>query len=281
MTADARGSAVQAGADQKGGAAQGDRSPARSAARAATLKGRTAIVTGGSRGIGNAIVWEFLSRGATVYAISRSPAANQADLESAAREAGAAFHWREADVARDEDLAKVVDDILAEAGGLDVLVNNAGITRDGLIFRMPVSDWDEVLRANLTSAFIASRAAARVMIKQRSGSIISVSSVSGLMGNPGQVNYSASKAGLIGFSKSLAREVASRGVRVNVIAPGFIETDMTAALGEKARGALIGQIPVGRAGAAADVAALAAFLASDEAAYITGQVIAVDGGLSM
>ena len=132
---------------------------------------------------------------------------------------------------------------------IDVLVNNAGITRDGLIFRMPTADWDAVLRANLTSAFIASRAVAKVMIKQRSGCIISVSSVSGIMGNAGQVNYAASKAGLIGFSKSLAREVASRGVRVNVIAPGFIETDMTRALGEKARGALIGQIPLGRAGA--------------------------------
>ncbi len=269
MTADAQGCAVSAGA-----------APA-TAAKAATLKGKKAIVTGGSRGIGNAIARELLARGATVYSISRSPAANQGDLENAARETGAAYHWREADVTREEDLATTVDAILAEAGGLDVLVNNAGITRDGLIFRMQTSDWDEVLRANLTSAFIASRSAARVMIKQRSGSIISISSVSGIMGNAGQVNYSASKAGLIGFSKSLAREVASRGVRVNVIAPGFIETDMTAALGDKARGALVGQIPVGRAGTSADVAALAAFLASDEAAYITGQVIAVDGGLSM
>ena len=170
---------------------------------------------------------------------------------------------------------------MAEAGAVDVLVNNAGITRDGLIFRMPTADWDEVLKANLTSAFFASRAVARVMIKQRSGSIINISSVSGIMGNAGQVNYSASKAGLIGFSKSLAREVASRGVRVNAIAPGFIETDMTKALGEKARASLIAQIPLGRVGTPADVAALAAFLASDAAAYITGQVIPIDGGLSM
>jgi 3-oxoacyl-[acyl-carrier protein] reductase len=170
---------------------------------------------------------------------------------------------------------------VAEAGQIDVLVNNAGITRDGLIFRMQTADWEAVLKANLTSAFIASRAVSRAMIRQRGGSIISISSVSGMMGNAGQVNYSASKAGLIGFSKSLAREVATRGVRVNVIAPGFIETDMTRALGQRARDGLMDQIPLGRAGTAADVAALAAFLASDAAAYITGQVIPVDGGLSM
>jgi 3-oxoacyl-[acyl-carrier protein] reductase len=246
-----------------------------------TLKGKVAIVTGGSRGIGNAIVSEFLGLGATVYSMSRTSAGNQAELETAARDAGGSLHWREADVGKEEELTKSVDGILGEAGRIDVLVNNAGITRDGLIFRMQTADWDAVLRANLTSAFIASRAAARLMIKQRSGCIISISSVSGIMGNAGQVNYSASKAGLIGFSKSLAHEVASRGVRVNVIAPGFIETDMTRALGDKARDALMARIPLGRAGTAADVAALAAFLASDAAAYITGQVIPVDGGLSM
>ncbi len=252
-----------------------------SAASDMSLAGKKAIVTGGSRGIGNAIVRELLARGASVWSLSRSAAENQAELEAVAREGGGALAWRAADVSKDEDLAKIVDAIISEAGALDVLVNNAGITRDGLIFRMSTADWDEVIRANLTSAFVTSRAAARVMIRQRSGCILNVSSVSGIMGNPGQVNYSASKAGLIGFSKSLAREVASRGVRVNVIAPGFIETDMTKALGEKARGALMGQIPVGRVGTARDVAALAAFLASDAAAYITGQVIAVDGGLSM
>ena len=245
------------------------------------LRGKLALVTGGSRGIGNAIVREFLVNGATVFSISRTAAGNQAELEAVAREAGGSLHWREADVGKEEDLTKAVDGIIAEAGRIDVLVNNAGITRDGLIFRMQTADWDAVLRANLTSAFIASRAAARAMIKQRGGCIISISSVSGIMGNAGQVNYSASKAGLIGFSKSLAREVATRGVRVNVIAPGFIETDMTRALAEKARDGLMAQIPLGRAGTAADVAALAAFLASDAAAYITGQVIPVDGGLSM
>jgi 3-oxoacyl-[acyl-carrier protein] reductase len=246
-----------------------------------TMKGKVAIVTGGSRGIGNAIVREFLASGATVYSMSRTAAGNQAELETAAASAGGSLHWREADVGKEEEFTRAVDAVLAEAGRIDVLVNNAGITRDGLIFRMQTADWDAVLRANLTSAFIASRAAARLMIKQRSGCIICISSVSGIMGNAGQVNYSASKAGLIGFSKSLAHEVASRGVRVNVIAPGFIETDMTRALGDKARDALMALIPLGRAGAAADVAALAAFLASDAAAYITGQVIPVDGGLSM
>jgi len=245
------------------------------------LKGKKAIVTGGSRGIGNAIVTEYLRQGATVWSLSRKPAENQAELEGAAREGGGAYRWQPVDVTREEEVTKAVDAIVAEAGGVDVLVNNAGITRDGLIFRMPTADWEEVLRANLTSAFLTSRAVARSMIKQRSGAIINVSSVSGIMGNAGQTNYSASKAGLIGFSKSLAREVASRGVRVNAIAPGFIVTDMTKSLGEKAREALIAQIPLGRVGAPGDVAALAVFLASDAAAYITGQVIPVDGGLSM
>jgi 3-oxoacyl-[acyl-carrier protein] reductase len=245
------------------------------------LKGKKAIVSGGSRGIGNAIVREYLREGATVFSISRKQAENQTELEALAREAGGSYNWRQADVTREEEVTKIVESIAAEAGGIDVLVNNAGITRDGLIFRMSTSDWDEVLKANLTSAFYTSRAMARLMIRQRSGAIINISSVSGIMGNAGQVNYSASKAGLIGFSKSLAREVASRGVRVNAIAPGFIETDMTKALGEKARGALLAQIPLGRAGTPVDVAALAVFLASDAAAYITGQVIPVDGGLSM
>jgi len=245
------------------------------------LKGKKAIVTGSSRGIGNAIARAFLQEGATVYGLSRKPAEGQAELDSAAQAGGGAFYWREADITREQDITTVVDAIIAEAGGIDVLVNNAGITRDGLIFRMSTADWEDVLKANLTSAFLLSRTLARAMIRQRSGSIINISSVSGIMGNAGQVNYSASKAGLIGFSKSLAREVGSRGVRVNAIAPGFIETDMTKALGDKAREAFLAQIPLGRVGTPADVASVAVFLASDAAAYITGQVIPVDGGLSM
>jgi 3-oxoacyl-[acyl-carrier protein] reductase len=245
------------------------------------LKGKRAIVTGGSRGIGNAIAAELLRGGAVVYGLSRSAAGNQPELEALGRESGGAYHWLQADMTREDEVTKAVEAAAAEAGGLDVLVNNAGITKDGLIFRMSTADWEDVLRANLTSAFLASRVAARLMIKQRSGSIVMISSVAGITGNAGQVNYAASKAGLIGFAKSLAREVASRGVRVNAVAPGFIETDMTRALGDKAREALMSQIPLGRAGTAADVAALVAFLASDASAYITGQVIPVDGGLAM
>lgn len=244
------------------------------------LEGKKAIVTGGSRGIGNAIVREFLQEGATVYAVSRTEPENRGELEALAR-GGSRFAWRQADVTVEQEIVGALEKIVAEAGSIEVLVNNAGITRDGLIFRMSSADWNSVLTANLTAAFFASRLLARFMIREKAGSIVNISSVSGIMGNAGQTNYSASKAGLIGLSKSLAREVASRGVRVNAIAPGFIETDMTRALPEKARDELLSLIPLGRTGLPEDVAAMAAFLASDKAAYITGQVFPVDGGMCM
>jgi len=171
--------------------------------------------------------------------------------------------------------------LVAKHGRLDILVNNAGITRDNLLLRMKTEEWDEVLATNLTGAFLCTQAALKPMLKQRSGRIISVTSVVGLAGNAGQANYAASKAGLVGFTKSVAREVASRGITANAIAPGFIETDMTAAMTDKAREAVVGAIPMGRVGQARDVAAAAVYLASDAAGYVTGQVLAVDGGFHM
>ena len=183
------------------------------------LSGKTALVTGGSRGIGAAVVETLLRDGATVCYLSRSPAETQAQMERRAAKSGAAVHWRQTDVTDEAATVAAIEAIVREHGGIDVLVNNAGITRDGLVMRMQSADWDAVLRANLTSTFVTCRQVVRTMVRARSGSIINVSSVSGLRGNPGQTNYAASMAGIIGFSKSLAREVAGRGVRVNVVAP--------------------------------------------------------------
>ncbi|RKX84420.1 MAG: 3-oxoacyl-[acyl-carrier-protein] reductase [Spirochaetes bacterium] len=244
------------------------------------FKGKNAIVTGGSRGIGLKIVKALLTEGANVYYISRTKGEKHGELEKAASASGASVYWKQGDVSK-ESVAEVLADIVKEAGQIDILINNAGITRDGLIFRMKTEDWDSVLSVNLKSAFLTCREISRVMIKQRSGVIVNISSVVGIIGNAGQTNYSASKAGLIGFTKSLAREVASRGVRVNAVAPGFVETDMTKKLGEKAREALKTQIPLGRTAQPEEIASVVVFLASDRASYITGQVLVVDGGMAI
>jgi 3-oxoacyl-[acyl-carrier protein] reductase len=245
------------------------------------LNGKIALVTGGSRGIGAAVVETLLREEATVYYLSRSPAEQQAEWERRAADAGTAVHWRQTDVTDEQATVAAVGAVVEEQGRVDVLVNNAGITRDGLVMRMKRTDWDAVLTANLTATFVTCREVVRSMVRARSGSIINVSSVTGLHGNPGQTNYSASKAGIIGFSKSLAKEVAGRGVRVNVVAPGYIDTDMTRSMNEKVRQAVLDLIPLKRTGTAADVAELVGFLAADRASYITGQVIQIDGGLAI
>jgi len=245
------------------------------------LKGKKALVTGGSRGIGKAIVTRFLEEGAEVFFISTKASPHFTEMEETAQKAGTKVHWYAGDVSNEAEITAVVNQILEDAGDLDILVNNAGITRDGLSFRMPSADWEAVLRTNLFSAFYISKPVSMKMIRSRKGSIINISSVTGVLGNAGQINYSSSKAGLIGFTKTLARETASRGVRVNAVAPGFIATDMTDAINENAREGLKGQIPLGRVGNPDEVANTVVFLASDMSTYITGQVLGVDGGMGM
>lgn len=243
------------------------------------LKGKKALVTGSSRGIGFEIAKTFLANGAEVWGMCTHESKNKALLEQTASENGTAFHEFYADAGNADGLTAAVKEVLAASGGFDVLVNNAGITRDGLSFRMKKEDWDSVLAVNLTSAFLVCQIVSNDMIHKKSGSIINMSSIVGLHGNGGQVNYSASKGGLIAFSKSLAKEVGGRGVRVNCIAPGFIETDMTSVLKEEYRKAMEATIPLKRAGKAEEVANAALFLASDLSVYVTGQVIGVDGGM--
>jgi 3-oxoacyl-[acyl-carrier protein] reductase len=245
------------------------------------LAGKACIVTGGSKGIGRAIVERFAREGARVYYFSRTEAEDPGSLDAAAAEGGGSIKWIACDVSDEAQVNPAVDAVAAEAGSIAALVNNAGITRDGLALRMSLADWDAVLRANLTSAFLVSRAAARHMIKARAGSIVNMSSVVGIMGNGGQTNYAASKAGVIGFTKSLARELSSRGVRVNAIAPGFIETAMTDKIPGEAKEKLKTGIPLGRIGKPDDVAAAALFLASELSAYVTGEILKVDGGMGM
>lgn len=244
------------------------------------LTGKVAIVTGASRGIGAGVAKHLAACGARVvvnYSGSREAAeAVVAEIVSA----GSVAVVRQANVCDAVGCTELVDSTVSEFGALDILVNNAGITRDGLLVRMSDEDWGAVIDTNLTGVFSMTRAAAKHMMKARTGSIVNVASVVGLVGNAGQANYSAAKAGVIGLTKSVAKELASRGVRVNAVAPGFIDTDMTAELSDAVRESTLGFIAMKRFGSTADVAAAIAFLASDEAAYITGQTLAVDGGMT-
>ncbi|HEY5618428.1 MAG TPA: 3-oxoacyl-ACP reductase FabG [Vicinamibacterales bacterium] len=243
------------------------------------LSGKVAIVTGASRGIGRGIATLLASRGARVVAAARGDHAGV--TVAAIQESGGKADAASVDVTDGSAVEAMVAAALERHGRIDILVNNAGIARDQLLLRMKQEDWDQVIATNLTAAFVCAQAVLRPMIKQRSGRIVSISSVVGQAGNPGQANYAASKAGLIGFSKALAREVASRNITVNVVAPGLIDTDMTRAITDKAQVDWTAQIPLGRLGEATDVAAAVCFLASDEASYITGQVLAVNGGMYM
>lgn len=243
------------------------------------LEQKKALVTGSSRGIGRKIAEVFLSNGCEVWGMCTKESSGKAELEKIAQDHGTKFHEFYADAGNAEILTSAVKNALAESGGFDVLVNNAGITRDTLSFRMKKEDWDSVIAVNLTSAFLVCQIVSNDMIHKKSGSIINMASIVGIHGGAGQVNYSASKGGLIAFSKSLAKETGSRGVRVNCIAPGFIETDMTGAVKEEIRRTWIDGIPLKRAGKPEDVANSALFLASDLSSYVTGQVLGVDGGM--
>jgi 3-oxoacyl-[acyl-carrier protein] reductase len=238
----------------------------------ASLEGKTALVTGASRGIGRAIASELAAAGASVVIGYRS---GKDEAEELASELGA--RAVQADVSNAEEAARLV----AEAGDLDILVNNAGLTRDGLLARMSDDDWRIVIETNLSSVFYTCRAVCRPMMKQRAGAIVNVSSIVGVHGNWGQTNYAASKAGIIGFTKSLARELGSRNVRANVVAPGYVKTQLTDVLPEEATAAMLRNTPLGRLGEPEDVAGAVRFLCSDEASFITGEVILVDGGLGM
>ena len=244
------------------------------------LDGKTAIVTGATRGIGAAIAALLAEHGAAVVVSGRDAARLQNAVQEL-EERGASVHGVVADAAKREDADRLVEAAKERYGRLDLLVNNAGITRDGLLIRMKDDDWDRVMEVNLRGAFLVTRAAAKLMVRQRSGRIINIASTAGAMGNPGQVNYSAAKAGLIGFTKATARELAHWGILVNAVAPGLIETDMTAAIPAAAREALLAQVPLKRMGSAREVAEMVGFLAGDGAAYVTGQVFHVNGGLYM
>ena len=245
------------------------------------LNGRIAVVTGAARGIGKAIVLELAAAGATVVI---NDIGNLDKAEETVREitaAGGRAMVVQADISQAAEVDRLVNTVIQEYGKIDILVNNAGIARDNLLMRMKEADWDTVMNINLKSVFLCTKAVSRGMLKQRSGVIVNIASVVGIMGNAGQANYAAAKAGIIGFTKSMAKELASRGIRVNAVAPGYIATDMTAMLPEEVKKEFIKGIPLGRIGSAEDVAKAVLFLVSPAASYMTGQTLSVDGGMAM
>jgi len=245
------------------------------------LTGKTAIVTGGARGIGRAIALTLAAAGANIVINYTSSSKAADEVVNEAKKLGVSALALKADVSKNEEIENLVKQVLNDFGSIDILVNNAGITRDNLLIRMSEKDFMDVIDINLKGAFICTKHVSKVMIKQRSGKIINIASVVGVMGNAGQSNYSASKAGLIGFTKSIAKEIASRGINVNAVAPGYIQTDMTASLPDKVKEEFINGIPLKRAGLPQDVANAVLFLSSEYSDYITGQVIHIDGGMVM
>ncbi len=245
------------------------------------LRGKSAIITGVSRGIGKAIALTYLSQGANVWAFGRKEGPFVDELKQKGDEFGGSFSFISLDISQEAEIREGVDRVIKESEGVDILVNNAGITKDGPLFSLGVEAWDDVINTNLRGPYIVSQSLVKHMMKRRSGSIVNITSLVGITGNGGQCNYSSSKAGLIGFTKSMAQEVAKRGIRVNAIAPGFIESDMTEVLPERVREGYLEQIPSGRFGDPQDVADVALFLASPLSSYITGEVIKVSGGLGM
>jgi 3-oxoacyl-[acyl-carrier protein] reductase len=245
------------------------------------MQGRVALVTGGGRGIGRAIAMRLAKGGAKVAISYRSNDEAAAETAKLVREAGAECETFKGDVASSDDVAALVKGVNEAFGAVEILVNNAGTTRDNIMMRMKDAEFDEVIQTNLKGTYLCTRAALRGMVRARWGRIVNVSSVVGLLGNAGQANYAASKAGIIGLTKSVAREVANRGITANAVAPGYVETELTGGLSDEIKGRILGQVPVGRFGEPEEIAEVVAFLAGDGAAYVTGQTIAVDGGMVM